>query len=109
MDEQQNPYLIRIIKHMCDVIDVDYTTIDCKEDGWYEKHTWTIEQEDNFLMWLSSELYNNEAMREELLTDPERSIENCFTAAVHFVGNFGWDTEDDVIDRIEEIEETKLK
>ena len=36
MDEQQNPYLTRIIKHMCDVINVDYTTIDFKEEGWYE-------------------------------------------------------------------------
>lgn len=107
MDEQQNPYLIKIIKHMCDVIDVDYYSINPKEDGWYEKHRWTIEQEDKFILWLSEELFNNDEMREELLEDPSKSVMNCFTAAVHFVGNFGWDTEEDVIDSLDDLEETK--
>ena len=107
MDEQQNPYLVKILKQMCEVISVDYDTVDFKEDGWYHKHTWTVEEEDNFLIWLAGQFYNNDDMREELLMDPEKSLENCFTAAVHFMANFAWDTAEDIIDLIDDIEENK--
>ncbi len=30
MDEQQNPYLVKILKQMCEVISVDYDTVDFK-------------------------------------------------------------------------------
>ncbi len=75
---------------------------DFQEDEWYEKHTWTTEQENEYIVWMSEELFNNEAMREELLENPEKSIMNCFHAAVHFVANFGWDTLGDIVDNIEE-------
>jgi|694.fasta_scaffold00447_19 hypothetical protein len=102
IEEEKNPYLVQLIRKMCEVINVDYNTIDFQEDEWYDKHTWTEEQENEYIVWMSEELFNNEAMREELLENPEKSIMNCFHAAVHFVANFGWDTLGDIVDNIEE-------
>lgn len=102
IEEAKNPYLVRLIRRMCEVINVDYDSIDFQEDGWYEKHTWTDEQENEYILWVAQELYNNADMREELLEDPSQDIANCFEAAVHFVANFGWDTLGDIVDNIEE-------
>lgn len=102
IEEEKNPYLVQLLKKMCEVINVDYDSIDFQEEDWYEKHTWTTEQENDFILWVSEELFSNEAMREELLENPEKSIINCFQAAVHFVANFGWDTPSDIVDNIEE-------
>ena len=102
IEEAKNPYLVQLLREMCKVINVDYDTIDFQEDGWYEKYTWTEQQENEFILWVAEELYKNNNMREELLEDPEQSIVNCFEAAVHFVANFGWDTFGDIVDNIEE-------
>lgn len=102
LEEQKNPYLIQIIKKMCSIIDVEYDSMDFQEPSWYEKHTWTLEQEDSFILWLAEELFANEAMRVELLENPEHKISNCFQAALHFVSSFGWITLQDMVDNIEE-------
>lgn len=102
IEEAKNPYLIKLLRKMCEVINVDYDSIDFQEEDWYERHTWTEEQENEYILWVAEELYKNTEMREELLEDPAKDITNCFTAAVHFVANFGWDTLGDTLDNLEE-------
>lgn len=102
IEEAKNPYLVRLIKKMCEIVNVDYDSIDFQEDAWYEKHTWTEEQENEYILWVAEELFKSAEMREELLEDPSQDIVNCFQAAVHFVANFGWDTPGDIVDGIEE-------
>lgn len=102
LDKQKNPYLVALLKKMCSMINVDYDTMDFKEDHWYEKYTWTQQQEDEYLVWMAEELFQNDAMREELLEDPAKNIINCFEASVHFIANYGWNTPEDIIDEIQE-------
>lgn len=41
-----------IYEEMCQRINVDPASIDTKLIGWYEKHTWTEEQQEEFRVWL---------------------------------------------------------
>lgn len=102
LNEEENKHLVYLLKKMCAIIDVDYDSVDFQDEEWYELHTWTEKQENEYILWVAEELYANTEMREELLEDPAKDITNCFTAAVHFVANFGWDTLGDTLDNLEE-------
>jgi transcriptional regulator of NAD metabolism len=80
-----------IVKHMCEIINIDYDTINTKEEDWYQKHSWTIEQENNFIDWLANYLYTNKQARLELYNVSHKFTKTqCKKKAGFFVFNYGW-------------------
>jgi len=80
-----------ILKHMCEIINVDYDTINIKEEDWYLKHSWTLEQEKNFVNWLANYLYTNKEARLALYKVSHKFTKTqCEKKAGFFAFNYGW-------------------
>jgi glycosyltransferase involved in cell wall biosynthesis len=47
-------YLIEILTKMCDLVGVDYTKIDFKDQRWFEKYSWDADQENEFKEFFQS-------------------------------------------------------
>ena len=80
-----------ILKHLEESVGVEGT--DFTKDKWYTEHTWSRDQEDGFIDWLSDYLYTHSEARDELMFTPRKTKKACFEVASIFVFNFGWRTE----------------
>jgi len=83
-------HLQQILRQMCYVIGVDPETIDFGQHDWYMQHTWTQEQEQEFKIWLTDYIYNNNEARKEILEFPRKDKKHCEKAASEFLFNYGW-------------------
>jgi len=77
-----------ILKEMCNRVNVDFSTINFKED-WYLQHNWSIEDELDFKDWLISYLKENKDIRLELNIINIRK-DNLEKFANFFIFNYGW-------------------
>lgn len=82
-----------VLKEMCDRVGADVESVDFKEHGWYFKHSWTQEEEEEFVQWLADKLKNKE-FRNSLLKFPSlyRMKSGRLKAAKEFVMFYGWKT-----------------
>lgn len=81
-----------ILNYMCEMINVDYNTINIKEENWYQKHSWTIEQEKIFINWLTDYLHKNKKARLELYNTSRKFTKaKCEVSANWFTFNYGWE------------------
>lgn len=49
-------YTKEIVYMMCGMAGVDPDTVNFKEEGWYAKHEWTVEEENAYRAWLTDYL-----------------------------------------------------
>lgn len=93
MEKKNNefgPHLIHILKEMCKRVGADYDKINFKEDSWYSKYEWDIEEEEKFIKWLIDYLHNTYGARKELLYYNGKNKKIIVKAVRDFTFNYGW-------------------
>jgi len=89
MNKTIAPELEPILKKMCEIIGVNHETIDFKQEQWFTSHSWTKEQETEFVDWLTHYIYNNKEARLRL-SYARKDKASCAQFARLFVLNYGW-------------------
>ena len=79
-----------VLRKMCQSVDVDWKKVDFQERDWYWKHTWTIEDQNEFKTWLSDLLYTDTKVRNQIMQHPIRNKTICRKTADWFVFQYGW-------------------
>jgi len=64
--------------------------VNFKDNEWYYKHSWTMEDEDKFIEWLSVYLMKNQEARNELMLFPTKRKYICSRFAEMFAFQYGW-------------------
>lgn len=90
VEETFSPELEFVLKEMCSRVNADYNTINFKEDQWYWKYEWTIEEENDFKDWLTNLLKKDKKVRKVIMAFP--SLKDYKGTANMFVMNYGWRT-----------------
>jgi hypothetical protein len=85
-----NQELKTILDEMCSRVNANPEDIDFKSKDWYLKYTWTEEEQDDFIKWLSNFIYNNSKAR-KVFSIP-KSKKYCNKVSGMFVLNYGWRT-----------------
>ncbi|MCP4643091.1 MAG: hypothetical protein GY851_21775 [bacterium] len=82
----------RILIEMCRRVGANRYTLDLSNDTWYHTHTWTVEQQDAFVDWLTDLFMNDAEVRNELLSAPSlaRTRARARKAAEEFAWQYGW-------------------
>jgi len=84
-------YFTDVLTEMCKRVGADYEEIDFSEDGWYDTHSWTLQEKLKFEEWFAQYLRNMGPRREFckqptlVRTKPERS-----KFAKKFIADFAW-------------------
>ena len=88
--------LTRILKKMHGVIGVRYDPMLFEKDDWYHEHEWTVEQEEEFMRWLTYLLKRNKKVR-RVITGYNFQVdtETLKRNATLFTSNYGWKTKED--------------
>jgi hypothetical protein len=80
-------WLVRILRRMFrevgEVFDEDYV----QADGWYLRHSWTKQKEEEFAIWMKQQLKKQHPWKYR----PDRLIDDEIG---YFLLNYGWKTED---------------
>jgi len=95
MEKQKimNPVLKVILQEMASRVSADYDSIDFHRHDWYMDYTWTEEEQDAFIEWLTNHLYKLPKKHlKELYVSPIRNKVWCKQAARWFVFNYGFST-----------------
>lgn len=82
-----------VLDKMGEIINVNMDTIDCAEQEWYYKHSWTDAQQEEFKAWMTEYLQTNKEARHELLDNPTTDKKRIEKAVNEFIFNYGWRTE----------------
>ena len=80
-----------ILNEMCSRVNANLKDIDFKSKDWYLKHTWTEEEQDDFIKWLADFLHTNNKAR-KLFNIIGNSGKQCKRGAMLFNLYFGWKT-----------------
>jgi hypothetical protein len=84
-----NPVLQEILQEMCRRVNVDYNTVDFTKDRWYMDHSWTLEEEKDFIDWLTKEVLSNK--KKYKLIFLATSSKHLIKKSVEwFVLQYGW-------------------
>ena len=86
-----NIHILAILKKMCEAVGVDPGAIDFKKNAWYLEHSWTTEQQNEFISRLATHLYRDKRAY-YALTSQIKSKKRCEAVAREFVFNYGWTT-----------------
>jgi len=92
-----NKQLDAILTKMCELVNVDYSSIDITTKDWFMEHSWSKETESEFKKWLVGYLKENDKARDYLMfhnTVNEDSLRRCAEA---FVFSYGWKYEEEKI------------
>lgn len=86
-----NKDLTSILTEMCSRVGVDASTFDFEDPTWYTKHQWTIDEEDDFKVWLCRWIAHNRQIARGLW-DNVHSLDkkHRMEIANAFVFNYGW-------------------
>jgi len=93
--------LKKTLKKMCEMVNIDYDSIDFESDGWYHSATWTTKQERKFTKWLADKLIEDKKFRFDMLKEvyarnpPKKLMKK---AAEQFAWCYGWATDWDNVD-----------
>ena len=82
--------LERVLREMCKRAGVRFEDVDFSDPEWYLKHEWTLEEEADFVEWLTTELSRDGALRRELMEIPFSNKRHLRMFAIYFVSNYGW-------------------
>ena len=90
MNEQLNSAITSIMRKMCEFVNADFDNIDFKSDDWYNTHTWTEQQEQEFIAWLKKHLKDITKNDWYELTHFSRNKRNIDSLANEITWNYGW-------------------
>lgn len=82
----QEPHTAEILTKMCEMVGVDYKTFDFNQPNWYWQHTWTKEQEAEFITWLAQFLLKHKYTRKGKYRGEDKPTYD----AKKIVWNYGW-------------------
>jgi hypothetical protein len=85
-------YLIKVLKKMCHIVNVNYNEINFKSHDWYLHHQWTKDQENKFKKWFIRKLNWNKKMRQSIMNFDSKS--NIIETVNWFVFMYGWKYKD---------------
>jgi hypothetical protein len=85
-----NTYLKEVLTEMCSRVGIEFNTVDFDSSAWFRKFTWSREEEDSFVSWLSDYVYKNAEARKDLTTIRIKSRDKCNRFAKSFVFQYGW-------------------
>lgn len=77
-----------ILTEMCSRVGVKYEDIDFAEEGWFRKHQWTEEEQENFHKWLGDRLTEWKCTRK----GKYRGQPHGYYEASKFILEYGWMT-----------------
>lgn len=86
-----NKHLVIVLLKMCEAVGADFRKIDFKKENWFMEYTWTHEQENEFIKWLSDYLYRNEKALEAFSAFPRKTRKHCLEVAELFTLNHRWE------------------
>lgn len=76
----------QILSKMCETIGIKYEDVNFEEPNWYQKHSWTSEQENEFKKWLGKFLVDN-----KYSFKGKYRGQNCGEyEAAKIIMNYGW-------------------
>lgn len=81
-----------VMDKMCSYVGVSSYDINPKEKGWYNKHSWTLIEQDEFGEWFVDYLYNDKEARNVILTTGKRNVPKykLRRAVLDFILNYGF-------------------
>ena len=79
-----------ILTEMCQKVGVEFKDVNFNDADWYQKHTWTEEEQDDFVKWMTDYLYTNTEARREITTVISRNKRQSKRAAEMFCFSYGW-------------------
>lgn len=84
-------YIETALKEMCSRVNAKYEDVDFQENWWFMNYSWTKEQEDDYLKWLTN--YLKPIKVRSVFTDFPRIYKEDKVAS-WFVLNYGWKTKE---------------
>jgi hypothetical protein len=85
-------HLFTILYEMCNIVGADYHSIDFKSDNWYTHYIWSVDEENNFKVWLYEYLRDNKEARKELMRFPSSKPKDIEKIVNSFVCMYGFVT-----------------
>lgn len=85
-----SPILREALDEMCRVVGSKPSSIDWDDQNWFLTRSWTAEQEETYVKWMTDWLVDNKEARESLLAHPRRNRSHCHKAAREFAWTYGW-------------------
>jgi hypothetical protein len=85
-----NDHLKVVMTEMCSRVGVELKKVDFGSAGWFRKHTWSREQEDDFVNWLANYVYSDSEARKQPTTIRIKTRDKCKRFAKSFVFQYGW-------------------
>jgi hypothetical protein len=79
-----------VLRKACEMVGADPEKIDFGEKDWYYSHSWTKDEEDGFVKWMTDYLYKKVSARRELMSLSARNKERCRKAAQQFASFYLW-------------------
>jgi len=92
MEEKEpiKPHTQIILMKMFEGTGIKYSDEYVQTSDWYFNHSWTEEEENQFIDWLTSYLQENSGAREEIMRINSKNKSLCNLAAKNFAAWFGW-------------------
>ncbi len=81
-----------ILKKIFEYSPIEYSKEFCNQDNWFWKHSWTKEQEQEFITWLANYMIANKDARQDLMRLPQKTKKRCRGFARYFTSVYGWKT-----------------
>ena len=79
----------KILHHLCEMVGA--TNVDFKSPDWYTTHTWTKQQEKEFINWMVKYLTKNAEARQEIMARPSKNKKMIKELVLEFTYQYGWD------------------
>ena len=97
--DNEFPETKKIMEEMCRRVGAKWEDVDPTEKDWYKKHSWTSEEQEDFIEWMVDYLYKSCPARKEVLT-----VNGCYKvpkkrirkAIIWFVLDYGWTIKGDI-------------
>jgi hypothetical protein len=87
---KQKPHLKRILKEMCKRVGTSIDKVNFTKPGWFTKHSWTEQEQEDFMKWLIDYLSESRLARVEILNIPISDSRTIERAASLFIFEYGW-------------------
>lgn len=85
--------LIDVLMKMFEIVDVKFNQKRVKQKDWFLENTWTPEQQEEYIEWLTQELVKCPDLRKVISSRPQtKSYKHNRKVAEAFVFDYGWKT-----------------
>jgi len=83
-----------VLKEMFGIVGLHYWKELTEEPDWFLEYSWTQEEEDEFVTWLTEVLHKNLHIRQAIAAPFIKTKKECRDAAGGFVMQYGWRREE---------------